>query len=528
MALSNGEEDMSAPMNILFITVDQWRGDCLSAMGHPCLQTPNLDRLAAEGTLFTRHYAQATPCGPSRASLYTGMYLQNHRSVNNGTPLDARHSNLALEARKAGYDPVLFGYTDVSIDPRGRPSGDPALRSYSGVLPGMTSVMHLDDLMLPWIADLQSKGYTIPEEPLGVFKPKDVGADAVHCGLTSAPARYAVEDSCTAFLTDELIQYLSVRMDQPWFAHLSYLAPHPPFVVPEPYHAMYDPAQVPKPVRAATVEEESRQHPYLEHYIHNQQGWGIRYDHDSKNTLELDEADILQARATYYGMMSEVDFHFGRLLAFLKEAGVYDNTLVVFTSDHGEQLGDHWQFSKYAYFDQSFHIPLIIRDPRASAVHARGRRLNAFTESVDVMPTILDCLEIPIPSQCDGETLTALYDSEVPAGWREEVHWEFDFRYLVDDCGDSALDLKPDQCAMNVIRGERYKYVHFTALPPLLFDLQEDPGEFTNLAEEPAFQPIVLEYAQKMLSWRMNHDERVLANTLLTPAGVVERNMPRR
>ena len=111
---------MSTPMNILFITADQWRGDCLSSVGHPCLQTPNLDRLAADGVVFEQHFAQATPCGPSRASLYTGKYLHNHRSVINGMPLDTSHTNVALEARKAGYDPVLFGYTDVYTDPRQR------------------------------------------------------------------------------------------------------------------------------------------------------------------------------------------------------------------------------------------------------------------------------------------------------------------------------------------------------------------------------------------------------------------------
>ena len=104
--------------NVLFITVDQWRGECLGAAGHPIVQTPNLDRLAAEGVLFRRHYAQAAPCGPSRASLHTGQYLMNHRSALNGTPLDARFTNLALEVRNAGYDPVLFGYTDASPDPR--------------------------------------------------------------------------------------------------------------------------------------------------------------------------------------------------------------------------------------------------------------------------------------------------------------------------------------------------------------------------------------------------------------------------
>ena len=519
---------MNSPMNVLFITADQWRGDCLSALGHPCLKTPNIDRLAADGVLFEQHFAQATPCGPSRASLYTGMYLQNHRSVNNGTPLDARHTNIALEARKAGYDPSLFGYTDVSTDPRQHPPGDPALRTYSSVLRGMTPVVSTDDYALPWLADLKTKGYEVPEGMLGVYKPKEVGAEAEGRGLTFSPALYDAEDSQAAFLTNELIKYLSVRLDKPWFAHLSYLAPHPPFIVSEPYNTMYDPAEVPKPLRATTVTEETAQHPYMDFYINNQKGWGLRYDYDSKNNLNLSDTDVLQARATYYGMMSEVDAQIGRLLKFLEDSGTYDNTMVVFTSDHGEQLGDHWQFAKYAYFEQSFHIPLIVRDPRPAARQTLGQRVNAFTESVDVMPTILNFLQVPIPEQCDGEALGPLCQGQTPKNWREEAHWEFDFRNFTDANGDNFQGLKPDQCAVNVIRGERYKYIHFTALPPLLFDIIEDPGEFTNLAGDPAYQQILLEYAQKLLSWRMNHDDRVLANTRLTPDGVVERKMPRR
>src|SRR5713101_7021166 len=128
----------SSRPNVLLITLDQWRADCLSAMGHPCLRTPHLDRLAADGVLFRRHYTQASPCGPARASLLTGLYAHNHRSVRNGIPLDDRHSNLARELRKAGYDPVLFGYTDTAVDPRLYPRGDPALDTYEGVLPGFT------------------------------------------------------------------------------------------------------------------------------------------------------------------------------------------------------------------------------------------------------------------------------------------------------------------------------------------------------------------------------------------------------
>jgi arylsulfatase A-like enzyme len=518
---------MTKPLNILLITADQWRGECLSALGHPCLRTPHLDALATEGTVFRRHYCQATPCAPARASLYTGLYLHNHRVVVNGTPLDARHTNVALEARKAGYEPVLFGYTDTPEDPRGRHPGDPAVRSYEGILPGMTPLVWMRDDGLAWIADLKAKGYDIARGD--IFRPQDGYPGAEGRGPTFAPARYSAEDSNTAFLTSEAIKYILVRDHEPWFVHLSYLAPHPPFVVPEPYHAMYDPAEVPPPVRAAGPEAEGAQHPFLEHYLHHQRGSGISFGFNAaEHHLHVPEAEVRQARATYYGMMSEVDAQVGRLVEALKSFGEYENTLIIFTSDHGELLGDHWQFAKYAYFEQTFHIPLIVRDPGAGADPGRGTLVEAFTESVDVMPTIVERAGIEAPSQCDGESLLPFCRGAVPAGWREAAFSECDFRDFIPEGEETLLGLAPDQCAFNVIRDRRYKYVHFTGLPPLFFDLQEDPWEFDNLAGDPAQQSRVLDYAQRMLSWRMNHDERVLANTLLTAQGPVERKAPRR
>ncbi|MCB1040991.1 MAG: sulfatase-like hydrolase/transferase, partial [Acidimicrobiales bacterium] len=106
------------PANVLYITVDQWRGDCLGVAGHPVVRTPTLDSLAARGVRFANHWSVTAPCGPSRASLHTGRYLMNHRSVNNGTPLDHEFDNIARIARRQGYDPTLFGYTDTSVDPR--------------------------------------------------------------------------------------------------------------------------------------------------------------------------------------------------------------------------------------------------------------------------------------------------------------------------------------------------------------------------------------------------------------------------
>lgn len=518
---------MTAPLNVLFITADQWRGDCLSALRHPCLKTPNLDRLAAEGTIFARHFAQTTPCGPGRASLYTGLYLMNHRSVANGTPLDARHTNVALEARKVGHDPVLFGYTDVSADPRHHHPDDPAVRSYEGVLPGMTPVVLLRDDQRSWLADLKAKGYDVPAGHYGVFRPKEDYPGAAERGPTFAPARYRAEDSNTAFLTGEAMKYISVRHEAPWFVHLSYLSPHPPFVVAEPYHDLYHPDEVPAPLRAADFAAEAAQHAWLSRFLERPLGGGPTATLKTKATQSFTEHELRQARATYYGMMSEVDAQLGRLFNFLRAEGLYERTLIVFGTDHGEQLGDHWIFGKLGYFDKAFHIPLIVRDPRPEAAAGRGRKVEAFTENVDVMPTILDWLDLEVPAQCDGLSLLPFCRGEDPKGWRREAHWEYDFRDVAGGGFEKALGLTPDQCALNVIRGERYKYVHFAALPPLFFDLEEDPGEFTNLAEDPAYRDLVLEYAGKLLSWRMIHAERVLANQLLTDRGVVEHRGPR-
>src|SRR3954469_6799330 len=163
---------MRAPnTNVLFVTVDQWRGECLSWLDHPVVRTPNLDRIGARGVTFRNHFAQSAPCGPSRASLYTGLYAMNHRSVTNGTPLDARFTNVALEAGGLGYDPVLFGYTDTSVDPRTVEPDDPRLRTYEGVLPGFRPVVDFPfEPLTPWIGYLRELGYPVPDEAQKIFR----------------------------------------------------------------------------------------------------------------------------------------------------------------------------------------------------------------------------------------------------------------------------------------------------------------------------------------------------------------------
>jgi arylsulfatase A-like enzyme len=511
---------------VLFISADQWRWECLSALGHKVVRTPNLDALAADGVLFRNHFAQACPCGPARASMLTGLYLMNHRSGRNGTPLDARFTNLALEARKAGYDPTLFGYTDTSPDPRGRDPRDPALTTYEGVMPGFSVGLQLPNHMAPWIADLSAKGYDIPGGRRDVYKAKPNYPGAAERGQGFAPPVFTAEDSETAFMTDQVLRYLSVRQDSPWFVHLAYLRPHPPLIAPEPYNTLYDPAAVALPIRAASPDEEGRIHPYLAHRMIRQTEVGLYTDHPV-NMQALGERDLRQLRATYYGLITQVDEAIGRLVAYLKATGEYETTLIVFTVDHGEMLGDHWIFGKEGFHDATYHIPLIICDPRREADRGRGRVVEEFTEAVDIMPTILAWLGHEAPLGCDGESLLPFLVGDSPAGWRREARWEYDFRDIPDQVSERALDLTSDQCCLAVIRDHDWKYVHFPALPPLLFDLRHDPDEFVNLADDPGYREVALLYARKMLSWRMTHAERTLTRLHLTEKGVTERRGPR-
>ena len=510
--------------NMLFICAEQWRADCISALGHPNVKTPNLDALAADGVLFRKHFGQCTPCGPSRTSLLTGLYLMNHRSGRNGTPLDARHTNVALEARKAGYEPALFGYTDTSLDPRGRHPNDPALTGYDkGVMPGFVTPLHLPDDMGPWIADLVAKGYDLPGGRDDAFRPKTPFDKPEDLGFRAIPSVFAAEHSETAFLADNFLEWLAVRREKPWFAHFVFYRPHPPLIAPEPYNRAVHPTDVAFPVRAGSVEAEKGQHPLLAYELDRLSRPGAYDEHSPLDPVSAGDLEIRQMRAAYYGLIAEVDHHLGRVIDHLKATGEYERTLIIVTSDHAEMLGQHHVWGKEIYFDQAFRLPLVIRDPRADADATRGTTVEAFTEAVDVTPTILDWLGLPVPRSCDGRSLVPLVRGETPPDWRNEVFFEHDFRTVMTQKAETALGITSDECSYAVIRDERYKYVHFAALPPLLFDMVADPHEMNNLADRPDMAATVLEYAQQMLSWRLTHADRTLTNMQLTEDGVVSR-----
>ena len=465
---------MSELPNVLFITLDQFRGDSLSCAGHPLVRTPNLDALAADGVRLARHYAQAAPCGPGRAALYTGTYMMTNRVVDNGTPLDDRFDNIARAARRAGYEPALFGYTDQAPDPRAFTApDDPRLSNWQGVLPGFDPVLELDDYYTPWLRWLTGFGYDV---------------DDVSRALASESAR-PVEHSLSAFQTDHLIRWID-RQSGPWFAHASYLRPHPPYNAAGEFATMYDPAQCPEPLPVP-----ARRHPLHDELLA-----------DPSTCAPVKPGAVAAARAQYYGMISEVDYQLGRVWEFLRARGEWDNTLIVVTADHADQLGDQGLRQKLGFFESSYHILGIVRDPSPRAV--RGAVVEQFTENVDLFPTVCDAVGIPVPRQCDGYPLTPFLRGEVPPGWREAAHYEWDWRHRSRDARDDAWpwDRQHEREHLAVLRSAARAYVQFGDGSWRCFDLVTDPTWGTEIDD----LSIVLADAQAMLVWRSHHAERTL------------------
>ena len=343
--------------NVLFITLDQWRGDCLSALRHPVLETPTLDVLAGRGVLFANHWANAAPCGPSRACLYTGTYQHRNRSLLNGTPLDDRFTNVALLAREAGYDPVLFGYTDSSIDPRTVPPGDPRLFSYEGVLPGFRALVEdpWEKGSPAWGRWLAGKGFDVPANPHELYEPIEGFPGTDSHGSTWAPARFPVELSQTTFVRQSVVEWLEQNGDAPFFVHASFIRPHPPRRNPVGYHDLY---------RADVVEVRR---------VCDPRGGGgdpptrcsrhrvARGGRAARRTGAPPGAGDLLRRTARGGR------RVGAALRVPRRSGLAESTLVVLTSDHGEMGGDHWLLEKLGFWDESYHVPLIVVDPRAEA-----------------------------------------------------------------------------------------------------------------------------------------------------------------
>lgn len=506
---------MTLTKNVLFITLDQLRADCVFGDLARHMDLPNLRALMADAVTFTRHFSVTSPCGPSRASLLTGQYAMNHRSVRNGTPLRHDVPNIATEMRKSGYVPMLFGYTDTSQDPRAYPDGDPALRSYEHPMVGFDEVVEMRfEMSAPWRSHLIAQGYVFDSHGT-LYAPVSPTGDTPRI---NDPAMYRAEDSDTAFLTDRFLAMPPAYQGADWFAHLTYIRPHPPLVAPAPYNAMYDPGALPLPTRLEGPEAEAAVHPFFGPTLaHKRAADNVEGVPGLANTDDTTQA----LRAVYMGLITEVDLHIGRVIQFLKDSGQYENTLIVLASDHGEMLGDHHCWSKFTVHDAAYHTPLIIRQPgnagRAGAV------VTQPVESIDIAPTILDFVGQDIPNAMDGRSLLPLLAGEVPADWRTYTVSELDFSEpTAPTIWEEMLGTGPGNSALSILRAGRFTLVEFAAdLPPILYD-HEGQGEQVNVAADPAYMGELARLCRLMLRHRMRNLDQTLSLVTITEDGPQE------
>lgn len=472
------------PLNVLFIMADQLRYDSLGHTGHPLVRTPNLDRLAAEGTRFERTYVQSAVCGPSRASIYTGRYVHSHRVRFNEVPFGAGERTIADYFNDAGYRSALIGRTHFT--PITETYGFEYYAYYDG-LPAKDGYSSYPDY-------LRRCGYS--EEDIRLrYWPRELSPQPGHEAYpedfaeADYPCRIREEHSDTAYMTDEAIRFMRETTDRPWMLHLSYWKPHPPFSVSEPYFSMYDPDEVPMP---KLLEGELDGKPPIQKLFREERRGGF---------LE-NEARLRRVRAAYYGMITQLDDHLGRLFEEMRKLGVLDRTLIVFTSDHGEYLGDHYMIEKELFYEQAIRVPLIMRLPH---VIPAGRRIAEFAESVDILPTILEAARLPKPAAVQGTSLFPLLNGSA-AGWRREVFAEWDFQYY--HCR-RLLGLEPHRCKAVMVRENRWKYVHYSDQPGELYDLETDPDELTNVAEAPEHRARIEAMRRKILDWRLRTEDPV-------------------
>jgi len=508
---------MAKADNILFIMCDQLRWDYLSCYGHPSLHTPHLDALAAWGVRFSRAYVQSPVCGPSRMSYYTGRYVQSHGSSWNFVPLKAGEMTIGDHLRPLGVQTVLVGKTHMRADIMGMlrmgidPNSEVGVRlSECGFEP-----YERDDGLHPnsghdpnprYSDYLRAHGFD-GENPWEEWVNSAEGENGeLHSGWflknSNLPARIPAEHSETAYMTQRAMDFITEASEQPWCLHLSYINPHWPYMAPEPYATMYGPEDVVPVVRSE--QERENPHPVYGAFMRHQM---------SKAFCQDQVRDIVIP--AYMGLVKQVDDEIGRLLGFLEERGLRDNTMIIFCADHGDYLGDHWLGEKELFHEPSVRTPLIICDPDSAADGTRGRVCDQLVEAVDLTPTFLDVYGgYPQPHIFDGRSLLPLLHGETPEDWRKYVVSEYDYSFQE---AKVELETKPLDAWMRMIFDGRYKYILAEGFCPLLFDLQEDPQELMDRGNDPELADERARLHELLFEWARRPRQR---NTV--PDGIIE------
>ena len=500
---------MASVKNILFIMCDQLRWDYLSCTGHPFLKTPNIDRLASMGVRFDRAYVQSPVCGPSRACYYTGRTAFSHGATWNFVPLPIGELTIGDYLAPKGVRVAVAGKTHFRTDVDGmarlgltRDTEIGLKISEGGFEPWeRDDGEHPDPIVsptLPYNAYLRAHGYE-GANPWNEFANAAEGPNGeILSGWqmrnSHLPARVKEEHSETAYITNRAMEFMDSAGDAPWLMHLSYIKPHWPYMAPAPYHAIYGKADLLP--RNADAAERVNPHPVYQAFMQM----------DAATSFARDEVRETVAPA-YMGLIKQIDDHVGRVLAMLEDTGRMKDTMIVFTSDHGDYLGDHWLGEKELFHEASVRVPLIIYDPHSAADATRGTVCDRLVEAIDLVPTFMEAHDMkPAYHRLEGRSLLPILRGENVGEWRDFVFSELDYSFYR---ARLTLERKPAECRIYMVRDARWKYIHFTGYRPQLFDLQDDPRELRDLGESPDHAQVRDTMREKLFDRLLSRRNRV-------------------
>jgi arylsulfatase A-like enzyme len=450
---------------------DHQRADTALAE-HPSI-TPNLDRLAAEGVTFTQTFCPSPHCCPSRATFFSGLYPSRHGVWNNicnrralSTGLNEGVRLWSEDLAEAGYNLHYTGKWHVSVEesPKDRGWTEHTVSGAKGTYHGARW-----DHYKALAQEPTSTGETAARGEGEILRP---GYGPYRLYGTSE--RTGDHDQRTLEEALAVMPELA-RSDAPWGLYVGFGGPHDPYMVPQRYLDLYDPDDVPLP---AAYHDELADKPAIYKRMRD-----TRFG-------QLSEREVREAVRHFWAYCTYLDDMFGQLLKALDATGQADETLVLFTSDHADYVGEHGLFAKgIPCFQGAYHIPAVVRWPRG--VRDPGRRVDAFVSEADFAPTLVEAAGLALDAGLTGASLMPFLRGETPPDWRDAIHTQCD-----------GVELYYTQRS---VMTRDYKYVYNGFDWDELYDLRKDPEEMVNLASDPAYEPVKREMCRRM--WQFAYEE---------------------
>jgi arylsulfatase len=451
--------------NILFLLTDQQRFDCVGAYGNGAIQTPNMDRIGREGVIFRSAYSATPTCTPARSALLTGLSPWHHGMLGMTNMAQRYPLEKPQALRDAGYYTATIGKQHFHPMRNGHGYHRMILDEHcacGNVHDPEAAVRRAAEDRSDYEAWFYSQAPTLDPHATGL-------------GWNDYPAKaFALPERlhATTWTGDTAVKFLNdYSRPEPFYLKVSFIRPHSPYDPPERFMRHYAEADLP-PARTGK--------------------WAARYEQRNSGRDDiwrgkLSPGEIRRSRQGYYGSISHVDEQVGRILESLEKRGWLDETLIVFTSDHGDMTGDHNLWRKSYAYEPSAHIPMMMRWPTGLVSAQRGQTLAQPVELRDILPTLLEAASAPLNRQIDGRSLLSLVRNAGP-GWREFIDLEHNICYSPENHWNALTD-------------GRSKYIfHARDGEEQLFDLQRDPYELQDLAGDPHQEANLRSWRQRLVA----------------------------